>query len=135
MLVGFGSESISGRAIVCKRIFAKRLRDARLFAYGAAVRHFVLRWIVTTIAVMVASALPGIRYDRLGSLIGAALLLGILNAFVRPGLLFLSAPLILLSLGLSILVIGSDGRVHILTHAQINRVPGRVIGPNEARLQ
>jgi putative membrane protein len=61
---------------------------------------------VTTIAVVVASALiPGIRYDSIGALIGAALLLGILNAFVRPVLLLLSAPLILLSLGLFILVI------------------------------
>jgi putative membrane protein len=70
------------------------------------VRHFVFRWIVTTIAVMVASALiSGIRYDSVGALIAAALLLGILNAFVRPLLLLLSAPLILLSLGLFILVI------------------------------
>ena len=39
-----------------KWIFAKRLRPAQLFAYGARVRHFVFRWMVTTIAVMVASA-------------------------------------------------------------------------------
>ena len=45
------------------------------------------------------------RYDSTGSLIGAALLLGILNAFVRPLLLILSAPLILLTLGLFILVV------------------------------
>ncbi len=61
---------------------------------------------VTTVAVMVASALlNGIRYDSIGALIGAALLLGIMNAFVRPLLLLLSAPLILLSLGFFILVI------------------------------
>jgi putative membrane protein len=61
---------------------------------------------VTTIAVMVASSLiGGIRYDNWGSLIGAALLLGILNAFVRPVLLILSAPLILFSLGLFILFV------------------------------
>jgi len=61
---------------------------------------------VTTIAVMLASAfIRGIRYDSLANLIGAALLLGILNAFVRPVLLILSAPLILLTLGLFILVV------------------------------
>lgn len=61
---------------------------------------------VTTVAVMVASAfIPGIRYDTAGSLLAAALLLGILNAFVRPVLLLLSAPLILLTLGLFILVV------------------------------
>jgi putative membrane protein len=70
------------------------------------MRHFVIRWAVTTIAVMVAAALiPGIRYDTTGSLVAAALLLGILNAFVRPVLLLLSAPLILLTLGLFILVV------------------------------
>ena len=70
------------------------------------MRHFVFRWISTTLAVMVAAALmSGIRYDNMGSLIGAALLLGILNAFVRPVLLILSAPLILLTLGFFILVV------------------------------
>jgi len=54
-----------------------------------------------------AAVLSGVRYDSVGSLIGAALLLGILNAFVRPVLLILSAPLILLSLGLFILVVNA----------------------------
>jgi putative membrane protein len=73
------------------------------------MRHFLFRWIITTLAVMVAAWLlqPGIRYDSPGSLIGAALLLGILNAFVRPVLLILSAPLILLTLGFFILVINA----------------------------
>lgn len=70
------------------------------------MRHFVFRWIVTTIAVMVASSLvQGIHYDSAASLIGAALLLGILNAFVRPFLLILSLPLILLTLGFFILIV------------------------------
>jgi putative membrane protein len=55
---------------------------------------------------MVTSAfVPGIRYDSAGSLVGAALLLGILNAFVRPVLLRLTAPLILVTMGLFILVV------------------------------
>ena len=74
--------------------FANRLRDERNFEYRAAMRHFVFRWMITTVAVMVVPAfISGIRYDTVGSLIGAALLLGILNAFVRPVLLILSAPL------------------------------------------
>jgi len=71
-----------------------------------AVKHFVFRWIVTTVAVMVASSvIHGIRYDAVAALIGASLLLGILNAFVRPFLLILSAPLILVTLGFFILVL------------------------------
>ena len=70
------------------------------------MRHFVFRWAITTIAVMVASSIiHGIRYDSVASLIGAALLLGILNAFLRPILLILGAPLILLTLGLFILIV------------------------------
>ncbi|HWM23356.1 MAG TPA: phage holin family protein [Chthoniobacterales bacterium] len=72
------------------------------------MRHFVFRWMITTVAVMVAPVLiSGVRYDTAGALIGAALLLGILNAFVRPVLLILSAPLILVTLGFFILVINA----------------------------
>jgi putative membrane protein len=70
------------------------------------IKQFVFRWAVTTIAVMVASSvIHGMRYDTVASLIGASLLLGILNAFVRPFLLILSAPVILITLGLFILVL------------------------------
>lgn len=88
--------------------FANRLREERNFEYLAAMRHFVFRWMITTVAVMVAPAfVNGIRYDSTGALLGAALLLGILNAFVRPVLLILSAPLILVTLGFFILVINA----------------------------
>ena len=84
------------------------------------MRHFVFRWATTTIAVMVASSIiHGIRYDSVAALIGAALLLGILNAFVRPILLILSAPLILLTLGIFILIV--NGLMLLL-------VPSLVIG-------
>ena len=70
------------------------------------MRHFLFRWLVTSMAVLVtASLLGGVHWDSLGALIGAALLLGILNAFVRPVLLVLTAPLILLTLGLFILIV------------------------------
>src|SRR3954452_24395596 len=70
------------------------------------MRHFLFRWAITTVAVMIASGLfHDIRYDSGAALVGAALLLGILNAFLRPILLILSAPLILLTLGFFILVI------------------------------
>ncbi|HAF03305.1 MAG TPA: hypothetical protein DIT76_03795 [Spartobacteria bacterium] len=83
------------------------------------MRHFVFRWMATTIAVMVAaSILSGIRYDTLGALIGAALLLGIFNAFVRPILLILSAPLILLTLGFFILIV--NGLMLLLVPSIVN---------------
>jgi len=84
------------------------------------MKHFVFRWAVTTIAVMVASSvIHGIRYDTVASLIGASLLLGILNAFIRPFLLILSAPLILVTLGFFILIL--NGLLLLV-------VPGVVVG-------
>ncbi len=72
------------------------------------MRHFLFRWGITTVAVMVAaSVITGIRYDSIGALVGAALLLGILNAFLRPILLLLMAPLIILTLGLFIFVVNA----------------------------
>ncbi|HXP35878.1 MAG TPA: phage holin family protein [Chthoniobacterales bacterium] len=71
------------------------------------MRHFVFRWFVTAFAVFVAAPIVGIDYTGIGCLLGASLLLGIINAFVRPILLFLSFPLILITLGLFILVINA----------------------------
>src|ERR1700730_19176854 len=72
------------------------------------MRTFVFRLAVTTVAVVVALALlHGIRYDSVAALIVAALLLGVFNAFIRPVLLILSAPLILVTLGFFILVVNA----------------------------
>lgn len=69
-------------------------------------KRFFQIWIGNTFGVLVAAHLvPGIEYDNLAGLIIAALLLGVLNAFVRPILLLLALPLVLLTLGLFMLVI------------------------------
>jgi putative membrane protein len=72
------------------------------------MKHFVFRWAVTAFAVFVAAPIVGITYNgSLACLLGASLLLGIVNAFVRPILLILSAPLILLTLGFFIFVVNA----------------------------
>ena len=69
---------------------------------------FVIRWIVTTIAVFVAEKLvPGISCDTTSALLGASLLLGIINAFIRPVLMLLSLPFIIVTMGLFIFVINA----------------------------
>jgi putative membrane protein len=69
---------------------------------------FLLRWFVTTIAVLVAERLlPGIQCNGWGPLLGASLLLGIINAFVRPILLLLSLPFIIVTMGLFIFVVNA----------------------------
>jgi putative membrane protein len=72
------------------------------------VKDFFIRWINTTVAVLVAAhVIRGIGYDGVGDLVVASLLLGVLNAIARPILLLLSLPLLLLTLGLFLLVINA----------------------------
>ena len=72
------------------------------------MRHFVVRWAVTAFAVFVAAPIASLSYNgSVACLLGASLLLGIANAFVRPILLILSAPLILLTLGFFIFVLNA----------------------------
>jgi putative membrane protein len=106
-LVLINSNPFTAHRPVRKRFLARIQRSDKLQKL-AKMKHFVFRWAITTIAVMVASSIiHGIRYDTVASLIGAALLLGILNAFVRPILLILSVPLILLTLGFFILILNA----------------------------
>ncbi len=71
-------------------------------------RFFWQRWLVTTLSVLVAShVVPGIQYETLLGLFLAALALGVLNAIVRPVLVFFTLPLVLFSLGFFLLVINA----------------------------
>src|SRR2546428_825203 len=89
------------------------------------MRHFVFRWIVTTVAVFVAAPVVGINYGgRIDCLLGASLLLGIVNAFIRPVLLLLSLPLILVTLGLFILIINALMLKFVGEIVQCFEVPG-----------
>ncbi len=70
------------------------------------LRQFIQSWAINTLAVLLAAYLiPGIRYSKPLDLFVASLLLGILNAVIRPILMFLALPLLLFSLGLFMLVI------------------------------
>jgi putative membrane protein len=68
---------------------------------------FLKRWLITTVAVWLAACIvPGI-YSTTSGLFMAALLLGLLNAFVRPVMVILSLPLVVFTLGLFMLVINA----------------------------
>ena len=88
------------------------------------MRHFIFRWAVTTFAVFVAAPITGLSYSSFGCLLGASLLLGIVNAFIRPVLLILSAPLILFSLGFFILVVNGLMLLFVGQIIPCFRVPG-----------
>jgi putative membrane protein len=71
-------------------------------------KAFLQRWVVTTLGVLVAAnVVRGIHYDTALGLFMASLLLGVLNAFVRPIMIVLTLPLLIFTLGLFILVINA----------------------------
>jgi len=72
------------------------------------LKEFLQRWLITTVAVLVAAHIvKGIRYDTPEGLIVATLVLGLLNAFIRPVLMFLSLPLVVVTLGFFIFIINA----------------------------
>jgi putative membrane protein len=69
---------------------------------------FIKRWLITAVAVALAAQIVhGIDYSTGAGLALAALLLGLLNAFVRPVMLLLSLPLLIFTLGFFILFINA----------------------------
>jgi len=75
---------------------------------GISLGEFFIRWLVTAVSVFAAAWLvPGIEYGSFTGLAFASLLLGIINALVRPVLLILCLPLILVTMGLFILVLNA----------------------------
>lgn len=76
---------------------------------GGTIKRFLQGWVINTAAVLVASLLlPGISYDHdWRVLLLASLLLGVLNAFVRPILMLVALPVLIVTLGLFMLVINA----------------------------
>jgi putative membrane protein len=69
------------------------------------MKGFLVRVLITAVGLWVASALRGVHIEGVGTLLLAALLLGIVNAVVRPVLIILTLPITILSLGVFLLVI------------------------------
>jgi len=70
--------------------------------------RFVLRALVAAAGLWIASRyIHGIEVGSVESLLAAAVLLGIVNAFIRPILIVLTLPFTLITLGLFLLVINA----------------------------
>ena len=68
----------------------------------------LLVWILNAVALLiVAYILPGITVASFGSALIAALVLGLLNAVVKPLLVLLTLPLTIVTLGLFLLVLNA----------------------------
>ena len=69
---------------------------------------FLVRWAVLTVAVWVAAGLvDGIHLDGFGSTVLVALILGLLNAVLRPILFWVTLPVTVLTLGFFLLVLNT----------------------------
>ena len=72
------------------------------------MQGIVIRMLITMLGLYLASEIvPGVRIEGAGSFILAALLLGIVNAIVRPLAFLMTLPLTVLTLGLFLFVLNA----------------------------
>ena len=72
------------------------------------MQGFFLRTLITILGLLLASALiPGVDISGTGSVIVAAILLGLVNGFVRPVAFLLTLPVTIITLGLFLFVLNA----------------------------
>jgi|GEM_PF-627895 len=87
--------------------------------YPCLVQNFLIRWFANTLGIGAAVSLTGIHAEGWLPILGAGALYTLVKDGLRPVLLLLSLPIILLTLGLFILVINA-----LLLWGVIKLVPG-----------
>lgn len=69
---------------------------------------YLLQWLISALAIIItAYLLPGVRLSGFFAALVTALVLGLINTFIKPVLLILTLPLNILTLGLLTLVINA----------------------------
>ena len=69
---------------------------------------FIVRWVINTLAVMLAAYLvPGVSVTNFWAALITALVMGLINAIVRPLVIILTLPVNIITLGLFTLVINA----------------------------
>ena len=98
---------VRGYRLAVKRWPPRQGQPARL-ASPAMIIRFILRALVAALGLWIASRyIHGIHVSDTTTLLEAALLLGIVNAFIRPIVLLLTLPFTLITLGLFLLVVNA----------------------------
>ena len=70
--------------------------------------RFIVQAIVTALGLWLsAKVVPGVDFTSTGSLVAAAVVLGLVNAVVRPIMVILTLPLTIVTLGLFLLVVNA----------------------------
>ena len=68
----------------------------------------LISWLITAISLLIIAQLPiGVEVDDFGKALVSAIVFGILNAIVKPVLLFLTIPLTILTLGLFLFIVNA----------------------------
>lgn len=72
------------------------------------MKNFLLTWLATAVALLItANIVPGFYVKNFIAALVAAIVIGLVNAFIRPILAILTFPITLLTLGLFTLVINA----------------------------
>ena len=72
------------------------------------MKELIVKWIINSTALLVVvHIVSGVTFDNWPTVFVSALVLGLLNAFLRPVLIILTLPVTILTLGLSTLVINA----------------------------
>ena len=75
---------------------------------GISLTFFIVQVLVTSVLLLVvASLVRGVQVDNWGAAIIGAFVLGLVNALLKPILVFLTLPVTLLTFGLFLLVINA----------------------------
>lgn len=70
------------------------------------MKGVLLRWFITTVALLVGAALlDGVQITGIVAALFAALILGLVNAIIKPVLFILTLPVTLITLGLFALIL------------------------------
>jgi putative membrane protein len=82
--------------------------------------RLLINWLVTTAAILISAYfLPGVSVRSLGAAFITALVLGLINAVIRPILVVLTFPITIVTLGLFIFILNA-----LLVFATSAIVPG-----------
>src|SRR5258708_2335181 len=82
--------------------------------------NILINWLVSTLAIIVSAyLLPGVHVESFVTALALAVVLGVINAFIKPIFLVLTLPINILTLGLFTFVLNA---LFILVAAKI--VPG-----------
>lgn len=70
--------------------------------------QFLITWLIIAVGLLLtAQLIPGIKIENFGVAVVAAIVMGLINAFVKPILVFFTLPLTFLTFGLFLLIVNA----------------------------